>query len=574
MERVLFAPRALPPLRLDVAAAPESYSDWVQERELGRRSAIGSPAPVRVLQLIMILADEPPQETIRTLNGLQQQDSDHWSLTIVGSSLWATSLTALLAVSGVGHANRRIRVELADDTSTPDSMFRHGLAATAGSDIALIFPGDVWADDTVSLLAAFLTPDGIVYADEDCLTDVGHHFDPRLKPAFSPELLLHCPYIGRPMAIGESVARCLVPTPGLGPVAFEHDIALRASEAADRVEHIPEVLCHRLIGPELPNDDTRHIADALQRRGIAATAAPGSREGTFQIRREPSDQLIASVIIPFRDEPRLLRACIESIDATRGSTPLEYLLIDNGSLQPETATLMERLGDRDDVRILRDERPFNWAQLNNAAAGVASGDILIFLNNDIEARTGGWVDTLCTQAQQSDVGAVGARLLYPDNRLQHCGVVVGLGGAAGHLFVGLEYDRSGYLNMATTTRECAAVTGACLATRRQVFTDLNGFDESLGIDLNDIDYCMRVQVAGLRVVYEAAAELTHYESPSRGTAGDVRDILHFIDRWRSSIMAGDPYLNAHLTRADSSCALRSTDEADRWNQWVADLTRA
>jgi GT2 family glycosyltransferase len=250
----------------------------------------------------------------------------------------------------------------------------------------------------------------------------------------------------------------------------------------------------------------------------------------------------------------------------------EYILVDNGSDQPETTTLLESLDDRPDVSILRDDRPFNWAELNNAAASSATGEVLIFLNNDIEALTPGWLDILCAQVERRAIGAVGARLLYPDRRLQHCGVVLGLGGAAGHLLAGLPDDEPGYLSMAMTTRECSAVTGACLATRRSLFEDLGGFDETLGVDLNDIDYCLRVWRSGHRVIYESTAELIHHESPSRGTAGDVRDIIRFVDRWKEQILIGDPYLNPHLTRVDSSCALRDEDEGAWWQQWYTSLS--
>jgi O-antigen biosynthesis protein len=171
-----------------------------------------------------------------------------------------------------------------------------------------------------------------------------------------------------------------------------------------------------------------------------------------------------------------------------------------------------------------------------------------------------------------DVGAAGARLLYPDGRLQHCGVVIGVGGAADHLLAGLDGSEPGYLNMAVASRECAAVTGACLATRHDVFDALGGFDETLGVDLNDIDYCLRAQREGLRVLYEANAELIHHESPSRGFAGGARDIREFIDRWHTSIWAGDPYLSPNLTRVDSSCALRGADEGDWWQRWYASIS--
>src|SRR5208283_4649057 len=213
------------------------------------------------------------------------------------------------------------------------------------------------------------------------------------------------------------------------------------------------------------------------------------------------------------------------------------------------------LDARADVRVLRDARPFNWAALNNAGARAARGDVLVFLNNDIEAHRPDWLPALCAQALRPDVGAVGARLLYPDRRVQHCGLVVGLTGAAGHPLAGLPEDAPGYLHMATVTRECSAVTGACLATRREVFDQLDGFDQTLGVDLNDVDFCLRAGVAGYRTVLEPASELIHYESPSRGTAGGVGDIVHFVDRWKDYITQGDRYFNAHLTRADPSCGL-------------------
>ena len=280
-----------------------------------------------------------------------------------------------------------------------------------------------------------------------------------------------------------------------------------------------------------------------------------------------------SIVIPFRDEPRLLRTCVDSIGATtRLHASVELVLIDNGSSDPETLTLVERLGARPDVRVLRDPRPFNWAALNNAGASEARGDLLLFLNNDIEAHRSGWLTALCAQALREDVGAAGARLLYPDRRVQHCGLVVGLTGAAGHVLGGLPEDAAGYLRMATTARECSAVTGACLATRRSVFEVLDGFDESLGVDLNDVDYCLRAAALGLRTVYEPAAELIHHESPSRGTAGGVGDVLEFVERWKGYIADGDRYYNPHLTRADPSCGLAHPGEEDDWNRWYATLT--
>jgi O-antigen biosynthesis protein len=559
-----------------VAQDPGPYSEWVQRQEDHRPYRFTLRPDAEPLQLVMVVAGEPPPVTVRTLHALQQQTTSRWALTVVLRYSWQTAFTALLAVSGLQRTSQRVRVECVDDASTPDQMLRLGVAANSGTHLSLLFPGDVWAPDAVAQLISSLSARTVVYADEDSVGPEGEHVNPRLKPAFSPEFLLSSSYTGRPLAIGSGLAVHLTAST-VNLADLEHDLALRACEAADEVIHLPHVLCHRLIDSTETVDpghhDVGHVAAALQRRGQPAEVTPGPTVGTYRIRRQTSDTFSTTIIIPFRDQPQFMRTCIESIDATRGTRRVDYVLVDNGSAQPETLTLVERLGQRSDVQVLEDARPFNWSELSNAGATLSEGDILLFLNNDIEAHKAGWIDALAGQAMRPDVGAVGARLLYPDRRLQHCGVVVGVGGAADHVLAGLEADQPGYLNMATSARECAAVTGACLATRRDVFENLGGFDEALGVDLNDIDYCLRAQREGLKVLYEATAELIHHESPSRGFAGGARDIQKFIERWKSTILAGDPYLNPNLTRVDSSCALRRPDEGEWWQQWYASFAQ-
>jgi GT2 family glycosyltransferase len=576
VERVLFAHRILPALRPDVAQDPAPYSDWVRRREDRRPHQFPGSREADPLQLVMVIAAEPPPETVQTLQALQQQTTARWTLTVVVQNSWQTAFTALLSVSGLHRTSQRVRVICVEDASPPARMLGEGLTANARTNVSLIFPGDVWAPDAVAQLAGPLSARTVVYGDEDVIAATGEHVDPRLKPAYSPDFLLSSAYIGRPLAIGADIALAL--TPSIARIdSLEHDLALQACEAAERVIHVPEVLCHRLVGAasatRAQGPEMDHVIAALARRGASAEVSPGKWSGTYRIRPHLPARLKATIIIPFRDEPRFMRSCIESIDATKGDTTVEFVLVDNGSVQPETKTLMECLSRRDDVHVLPDDRPFNWSELNNAAADHASGDVLVFLNNDIEAQEPGWIDVLATQAMRAEVGAVGARLLYPDRRLQHGGVVIGVGGAADHLLAGLDGDEPGYLNMAVSTRECAAVTGACLVTRREIFATLGGFDESLGVDLNDIDYCLRAQRDGLKVLYEATAELIHHESPSRGFAGGGRDIKKFIERWKASILAGDPYLSPNLTRIDSSCALRGVGEEKWWHQWYADYSR-
>jgi O-antigen biosynthesis protein len=558
-----------------VADDPGPYSEWVQRREEWRPRHFTVRPGIEPLHLVMVVVGEPPAETVRTLHALQQQTVTNWTLSVVMETSWQTAFTALLSVSGLQRTSQRVQVETVDDATPAAHMLRLGLAANAGSNVSLLFPGDIWAPDAVAQLASALSSRSFVYADEDVVTAGGDHVDPRLKPAYSPDFLLSSSYIGRPLAIGAEIVPQLTPTTVSLP-DLEHDLALRACEVAENVVHLPEVLCHRLFAPGhsvvTGDHDVAHVVAALERRAEAAQVTPGVVAGTYQVRRHSPEPPSTTIIIPFRDEPRFMRACVESIDATRGRGKVDFVLVDNGSVQPETKTLLERLADRPDVVVLPDARPFNWSELNNAAAKVATGDVFLFLNNDIEAHVPGWVDLLAAQAMRPEVGAVGARLLYPDRRLQHCGVVIGMGGAADHVQAGLGENRPGYLHMATSTRECAAITGACLATRRSVFEDLGGFDDALGVDLNDIDYCLRTQRSGLRVLYDASAELIHHESPSRGFAGGARDIKQFIERWKASILMGDPYLNPNLTRVDCSCALRGPNEEEWWHQWYASFS--
>lgn len=573
MERVLFAPRALLPPRPDVAEDPKAYESWVTDRE--RQPADPPPTGgTRVLTLITLVADEPTEALRRTLESLECQTCPKWTLLIAVPRSGAAAVTSAVNNSGFRRDNR-IRILPLDDGTGYAALFDAAVQAAAGTDVALLFPGDSWAPVAVALLRSALTECDVAYADEDVLNGDGVHVQPRLKPAFSPEFLLHSFYTGRPLAIGSKII-ARIPQPSGSDGSFEHDLALRASEAADRVLHVSEVLCHRTTGRTSYFSDgaleTRHVTTALERRAEAAEVLPGSHPGVYRIRRRLSHTPTVSIVVPFRDEPRFLRACIDSVDATTAGVDVQFVLVDNGSVQPETATLVERLAGRSDTRVIFDNHPFNWAYLNNLAAREASGEVLLFLNNDVEALSSGWLLAMCGQVLQRDVAAVGARLLYPDRRLQHCGVVLGLGGAAGHLLVGLDENDPGYLNMAATARECTAVTGACMATSRATFDMLHGFDEDLGVDLNDIDYCLRAMRYGMRVIYEPAAELIHHESPSRGTAGDVRDIVHFVDRWERSLAEGDPYLNPLLTRRDSSCALRDQHEAEWWQQWRRSLT--
>jgi len=583
VRRVLFAPRDLPPLGPDVAGDLPRYRQWQPAREADRLARRAGPVPgALAIALLMVMAQPDPAALARSCRSLGRQTSDRWqlALALVGD-LGPAAETVATAELGPLLAGQVVVARCPAGTSQAAALTAAFDRCTAPA-VALLGVGDRLAPDAVALLAGALVDADVAYGDED-LTDADDNDDggalrqPALKPDWSPELLLSTPYLGRPLAVRRELVATAGGVADPRSADWEHDLMLRVTEKASGVAHVAEVLCHRTDGPTNGGDDptaeghSRPVAAALARRGETGSVEPGPVPGSWRVRRQPATRPSVSAVIPFRDGARFLRTCVDSVTATTAGVDLQLVLVDNGSVEPETHSLLDQLATRPDVVVVHDDRPFNWAALNNVAAEVAGGEVLLFLNNDIEARNPGWLDALVAQAVRPDVGAAGARLLYPTGQVQHAGLVVGLGGAAGHVLAGLPASAGGYLGMAVLTRDCTAVTGACLATRRSVFDRLDGFDVSLGVDLNDIDYCLRARQSGLRIVYEPDAELVHYESPSRGTSGSVGDIGRFIRRWEGIIAAGDPFLNRHLTRLNSSCALRGPDEEGWWQAWRSTL---
>jgi GT2 family glycosyltransferase len=360
----------------------------------------------------------------------------------------------------------------------------------------------------------------------------------------------------------------------------DYDLALRATERARSIVHIPEVLYHwrasststaggAAAKPWAFRAGERAVADAIARRGEPGTVESDPRfPGRYHVRREIIGRPKVSVIIPFRDEPSLLARCVESIRLHAGYDEVEYLLVDNGSELPETKALLERLSTSPEISTMSVPGPFNWAAINNTAARAADGEYLLFLNNDIEARRHGWLHAMLGHAQRDGVGAVGARLLYPDGSIQHAGVVLGLGGIAGHVLRGLPGTRPGYNSMAIVTRESSVLTGACLMVSRETFFSVDGFDEKLAVAFNDVDFSLKLGERGLRLIYTPLAELIHFESKSRGHTDDTMESARILGRWGDALRAGDPYLNVHLSHWRYWCPLSTPQEDFRWQTYL------
>jgi GT2 family glycosyltransferase len=286
------------------------------------------------------------------------------------------------------------------------------------------------------------------------------------------------------------------------------------------------------------------LEEALARRhtpGKVSTLIPGRHTRRLHIARRPR----VSIVIPTRDQASLLSRCVEGIKRLSAYPDVDLIIVDNGTQEPRALAYLRTL-ERDHT-VLRDPGKFNYSRLCNSGARQAAGECLLFLNNDVEVLHPDWLTAMVEHALRPEVGAVGCRLVFPNGRTQHAGVVVGLEGTAGHPFHGRSPDTPGYMGLDRVIRNCSAVTGACLMTRQEVFHEIGGFDERYTVVLGDIDFCLRLGRRGHLIVYTPEAVLIHRESATRPRGGPAEDIEMFKTRWKDLLAAGDPYYHPELT---------------------------
>ena len=438
-------------------------------------------------------------------------------------------------------------------------------------DRAGIFPN--WAFDAFAL--EFLSnPECLmVYADSDRLDDSGKRSAPSFKPEWSPEFFLATNYVGAPIAFKQSVLKLSGRQSMAHPKAVSFGLALAAMsrETRSKVQRIPRILFHEahkeVDDPALERrfrEERTEVEEWLANSAIDASLGPNkgsewhARRITYAL---PSPAPQVSVIIPSKNNAELLRQAADTVlDASYQER--ELVIVDNGSTDPAQHGLLEELRVRDGVTVISDPRPFNFSAMNNLGRRSCTGDVLVFLNDDAYTMDRGWLSEMVALAVRSDVGCVGALLLYPDGRIQHAGVTLGVGATVAHAFRGTRIhipDSNRHLHV---RREVGAVTGACLAVRASVFDQVGGFDEALPVSFNDIDLCLRVGEQGYRNLFTPHAVLTHHESTTRKLDASpaqmerlITEEAYFLDKW-GPVMLKDPYYSPHLSRAREDFRLR------------------
>ena len=447
--------------------------------------------------------------------------------------------------------------------------------APTGAFIARLEPGDLLPPHALYEVAAEIDahPEvAMIYTDEDRIDEHGHRYDPALKPEFSIELQIASHLTGR-LTVYRGT---LLETIGVRPAAIRHApeqaLAVQAAASAGPalIRHIPAVLCHRLDpGKSRPLATDPALAAAGRRIGAIEIAPMPRHVGWHKVTWAlPDPWPRVSLIVPTRDRADLLVRCLGGLLHRTDYPDFEVLIVDNDSIDTATLSLFRMLEKDPRVRVLPMPGPFNYSAFNNAAVRAATGDVLVMLNNDVDVIGSGWLKEMVSHAVRPDVGAVGAKLIYGDGRIQHAGVVLGVGehdagpGVAGHFGHYAAADEAGYLGQLVLIREVSAVTGACLAFRRAVFVAVGGLNETdLPVAFNDVDFCLRIRAEGFRIVWTPQAVLYHLESASRGKAETpeqlaraAREADYMRKRW-GTLLDRDPFYNPNFDRRDHGFAL-------------------
>ncbi|MCB1777809.1 MAG: glycosyltransferase, partial [Candidatus Competibacteraceae bacterium] len=521
-----------------------------------------------LISIITPVYNVEPRWLEAAIESVQQQFYPRWELCMADDGSTRPETTALLRQI----VDPRIKIQLLDVNQGIAGASNAALALATGDYVAFLDHDDELTPDALYHVVKAINahdPD-LIYSDEDKLSLEGYYLEPHFKPDYSPDLILSTNYICHLSVYRKTLLDQIVAEGRYVREGFEgsqdHDLILRALDLTHRIYHIPRVLYHwRMIpGSTAARYDSKNHAweagrrvvdDVLRRRGIAGETLLGHYPGTYRVKRTLQDQPLISVLIPFRDQPDLLHLCLDSILEKTTYPHFEVLGISNNSVEPETLALMAHYAAADQrIRFLRHDIPFNYAAINNFAASHAAGEHLLLLNNDMSVISSDWLEALLEHSQRPEVGAVGAKLYYPDDTVQHGGVIIGIGGIAGHAHKHFAAHNPGYFARLHLVQNLSAVTAACLMVKKSLYQTINGMDDKhLAVAFNDVDFCLRLREKGYLNIFTPYCELYHHESRTRGHEDTpqkkqrfIEEIAYMQKRHAALLLNGDPYYNANL----------------------------
>ncbi|MBZ5623061.1 MAG: glycosyltransferase [Acidobacteriia bacterium] len=577
--QALIPPPPEVPIRIDHESGYASeYARWIAEFETRNESLmqlkLRTLAAKPLISILLPVYRTPVDTLRRTIESVVRQSYSNWQLSIAAADGSESRALERLLSEYTG-TDERIQVKYLPANGDISHASNAALAMAAGEFVALLDHDDELAQDALyyAVEAINLRPDvDLLYSDEDKIDSDGERYHPFFKPDWSADLLLSENYVCHFLVARRSLVNQVGGFRSDFDGSQDYDLVLRLTGNSSRIMHIPRVLYHWRSVPASTassSSEKPYAVDAAQRAiqeemdrrsGCAAKVVPGCVPGRWRVRYALDEQPQVSIIIPSGGKVEVLRKNLDSLFARTEYSNWEVVVIDN-SRQMEIQKLLQKWPDpRRPLRYIDwRNKPFNYSVINNEAAHHCQSPLLLFLNDDTTVIAPGWLDAMVELAARPEIGAVGAKLLYPDGRIQHAGVVMGLFDNCGHAFKGLAGDQQHYFDLPDVIRNVSAVTGACLMVRAAVFQEVGGFDEqTFAVAFNDIDLCLKIGRNGYRVLYTPHALLYHHEAFSK-TPEDLiphpKEVQAMQAKWKD-VIAADPFYNPNLTRTAEDYSLR------------------
>ena len=531
------------------------------------------------ISIVVPLYKTPEKYLLQLVESVKAQTYPNWELCLSDGSGENSPLTSFLKSLEAG--DERIKVAYNEQALQISENTNAGIEIATGAYIAFADHDDELTPHALFECVKALNKDRkirLIYSDEDKMSMDGHKFfQPHFKPDYNPDLLCTVNYICHLFVVQREILDQVGTFRKEFDGAQDYDFIFRCVEAVDPSEiyHVTKILyhwrCHEDSTAENPESKTyafeagkRAIEEHYHRTGIRAEVYQGEFLGLYRTRFLRDYDPLISIIIPNKDHIEDLKRCMDSIDQKSSYKNYEYIIVENNSTDEKTFQYYKNLEEENPkAHVVYWDKEFNYSAINNYGATFAKGEYILLLNNDTEIINETCLEELLGYCMRSDVGAVGARMYYEDDTIQHAGVVIGFGGIAGHCFVLQPRGTTGYCHRIICAQDYSAVTAACMLVKKSAFDEVGGLTEELAVAFNDIDFCMKLREAGYLIVYNPYAELYHYESKSRGLEDTPEKVARFNKemqiferQWPDILRNGDPYYNPNLTLKSQDFSLR------------------
>ena len=566
---------------MGTAAEPENlYQMWIENNEPSKeeleeqRNTKFKINPK--ISIIIPMYNTPINFFEELVNNLINQTYTNWELCLADGSPEKNE-----KLEKIYKKDERIKYKFIGENKGIAGNTNEALSLVTGDFVALLDHDDLLPIFSLYEIEKCINenPDvEFIYTDEDKFEKLGgKRYDPYFKSDFAPDTLRANNFICHFSVFKKELMDKLGGFRSKYDGAQDYDILLRMSEETNNIIHIPKILYHWRVHslstaksggtakPYAYEAGIKAIQDHIDRIGLKGTVESGNTLGTYKVNYEIQGNPKVSIVIPNKDYVKTLKVCINSIKKLTTYENYEIIIVENNSEENETFEYYKKIDGKDKIKVVYfPEKEFNYSKIINFGVKNSTGDYIVQLNNDTELLTPNWLQEMLGFAQRDDVGAVGAELFYPDNTIQHAGIIIGIGGVAGHVFKNLPKGIHGYFSKDAMIQNLSAVTAACIMTPKSIYDEVGYMDEKFKVAFNDVDFCLKIRQTGKLIVYNPYVQFIHYESKSRGFEDTPEkkkrfqsEVDRFHDKWQSVLDKGDPYYNINLRLDNDQCAIRT-----------------